>query len=166
MYKNVIYYLLCIFLIVNVLYSIRVSPTRYELFLSAGEEQEVKFVIINDRDFEQEIFISSHSWYVLKENKNIPVEEWFSYTPQKLFLKPQEEGIVLCKVKCPTDAVGFLNNVLSFTEGYKYGGMISLVISVPVYIIIKDKINFNIEISSIVFRTNPVSNKAENLSRY
>jgi hypothetical protein len=143
------------------LFSLRITPQRYEIFLAHNEEQEIKFYVLNDRDFEQEIEILSRPWHVLKENKNIETNQWFSFSPQKLFLKPQEEGVVLCKVKSPEGAVGFLNNVLSFAEGYKYGGMVSLIISVPVYVIIKDNSYFNFEISSFVFRNNPVSKKDE-----
>ncbi len=159
--KNFFSLYLVFFFIISNVYSISVSPQRYELFLSEGEEKEIRFLVVNDRDFEQEIMISSTPWHILEENKNINTEEWFSYKPQKLFLKPKEEAIVICSIKCPKQAVGFLNNMLSFTEGQKYAGIISLIITVPVYVIIKDKSNFDIEISSLIFRTNPVSKKNE-----
>lgn len=155
------YIFLFLSIIVPKLYSISISPQRYELFLSEGEEKEIRFAVINDRDFEQEVTISSRPWHILEENKHIQTDEWFSYSPEKLSLKPKEEGLLVCKVKCPKGGVGFLNNVISFTEGQRYGGMISLIISVPVYVIVKDKTNFDIEISSIIFRNNPVSKKNE-----
>ncbi len=157
-----IFLLLVIYLFLpKYIFSIRITPQRFEIFLSHNEEQEIRFYVLNDKDFEQEIEISARSWHVLEENKNIDTTQWFSFSPQKLLLKPQQEGMVVCKVSCPEGAVGFLNNVLSFTEGHKYGGMISLIISVPVYVIVKNNAVFDVEITSISFRNNPVSKKDE-----
>lgn len=150
-----------VFFLPDNLRALKITPAKYEIMCSTGEAVTVNFNILNDSDRTKKILVSSKYWYLNKENKNIPLENWLSYEPPEFVVEPGKEKQISCKITVPENAVGFLNAMLSFTEADKYGGVVSLIFSVPIYVIVKEKTEIDLEISSVTFRTNPVSQKKE-----
>ncbi len=118
-------------------YALNVVPTRQEITKKPGRSQKGAYTVTNDTSEEQVVTVSTKDWFIAGENKQFTCDTWLKAYPQQFVLKPGESKRVKFKAKIPREAKGALFAMISLASKSTRVEMLSVVISVPVFVIIK-----------------------------
>ena len=128
-----------------------VEPVRVEIEMSKGEETEGSYLVWHNFKKPVQIMVKTKEWFKLKENRDISLDTWLRISPKELLVAPGKKGEFKWKVSVPNNAVGELAGMVSFTPSEKTGP-ITTVMSVPIYVAIKDTSIKRAKIEKIVVR--------------
>lgn len=143
---------LFLFLLPTFCFALKFSPARYEITLKPGLETQVEYTLTNDYDYDIVIKTSHRDWFIYEENKNFTTSTWLTVIPEKIELKKAQNKKILCKIKAPKDAKGFLVAMVSFTPESETQ-QVTLILSSALYVILDGTQNIKPEFSDIKIST-------------
>ena len=133
----------------NVYGGISVIPARSEILIEKGGTAAFKYTIVNTGDLPIEVAITYKNWNNSPENKNVQVNEWLFLAKNPATLAPGESKDIEYTVKAG-DLSGSVSAMISFTHKSPGHQGISLMTSVPVYMVIDGTQNVDYKIDTIV----------------
>ncbi len=113
-----------------------VDPSKFEIVMPAGEVCEASIDVTNTYDTVVSAKISTKDWKNYGGNNGITVKDWLTVDTDKIELSPDKPGKVNFKVSPKEGMVGSLSGMLSFSV-QREGESLNVMISVPVYIVVK-----------------------------
>lgn len=113
-----------------------VDPSKFEIVMPAGEIYEASIDVKSTYDTVVPANISTKEWKNYGGNNGITVKDWLTVDIDKVDLFPDKPARVNFRVSPKEGMTGSLSGMLSFSV-QKEGEVLNVVISVPVYIVIK-----------------------------
>ncbi|MCS7228090.1 MAG: hypothetical protein NZ839_03900, partial [Endomicrobia bacterium] len=137
----------------NNLFSLTITPSRYEFLLSPGEKIKGYYLVTNDTDKPQIITVSIKDWFISEWNKDISCQQWLKINSKKKFvLQPKENKKVIFTAITPINAKGALFSMITVNSiDVKETGL-NIALSVPVILIIKGTEKYDAEIKNLKFK--------------
>ncbi|MFC1546645.1 hypothetical protein ACFL4O_02890 [bacterium] len=153
MIKKSLYCLIFYFCLSSLIYSgVSVTPIRQEAVLSRGQVARGFFKLQTQGEFKK-IKVTARSWFTLEENKEIPPAQWLAFDNDEFNFEDNKDNIVMWyTVKVPTNAVGELMAMISFTAATKQESILTQVYSVPLYIFIKGTEIFDGSVTDVLIK--------------
>ncbi len=116
-------------------FALTVTPVRQEIRVIPGGNTKGSYTVSNETKESLQIKVSAREWFKWKENKDIAMSDWLILSPKKFLLESGESKKVNYEVKIPTQAVGVLSAMLSFSPQTKSSE--GVVLSVSLYAIVE-----------------------------
>lgn len=113
---------------------LNISPSRAEISMPAGQSYTNAYMVTNAYDIPIDVGVATKDWYVTAENKGIGIDDWLRVSTDGFHLAVGESREVQYEVSVPTQAVGSLVGMISFSPSMDREEGISLVVSVPVFV--------------------------------
>lgn len=118
--------------------TVTVTPVTKSIALSKGSSESGTFVAFNNSEEPMTVKIEPRYWYMVEENRDIPIDSWLKISPMEFELGPLEKREVAFTATAPENAVGELAAMIAFVPKRKEGQPINVVFSVSLYLMIKE----------------------------
>lgn len=132
--------------------SLTVAPQRMEINISTGEVFHGEYRVTNNASTSTVVAVSCRDWFRSPENQHIKTRDWLVLPSTPISLEPGEEKVVPYDVIVPTSAQGAMVAMVSFLN--RNNTQLSVMISVPVYVVVKGTERFSWELSKTNFVQN------------
>jgi len=144
-----------VLLIVTLVYTIvsaalSIAPQRQEIVAKPGKTVNGYWYVTNPADSPVKVAIQPRWWYLPQGYEGLDVRQIVSYQVNSFTLKPGEQKQVKFRVRIPKKLSGIAMIMNAFVPREKEGEMLTLVTSVPLYIIAEGTEEYSLEISSQV----------------
>jgi hypothetical protein len=113
-----------------------VDPSKFEIVMPADEIYEASVDITSTYDTVVSAKVSTKDWKNYGGNNGVTVKDWLTVDTDKIELSPDKPGKVNFKVAPKETMTGSLSGMLSFSV-QREGESLNVMISVPVYLVIK-----------------------------
>ncbi|MCK5534207.1 hypothetical protein KAI68_03750, partial [bacterium] len=151
--------LICVGLILAKKPTVSVTPRKIEIKIAAGEKIEGSYFVLNQKKETTKVSIKSRYWFLSDENKEIKIADWLQFVPSEFKLKPGEKKEIKFKISIPQKAKGLLMAMNSFSPESPEESMINVVISVPLYVIIRGTEIVKAKISKVIIKKSKIKEK-------
>ncbi len=129
-----------------------ISPARIEETVTPGKITKGFIEIKNVGEEPVKLAVNPRYWYLAKENEHIEIDDWLKFKPGEFSLKPDEEKKVLYKIKAPKQAKGMLMTMNAFIPQDEEGKTLTVIQSVPLYVILDGTDIIEGEIASTIIK--------------
>jgi hypothetical protein len=130
--------------------ALSIAPQHQEIVAKPGKTVKGSWYVTNPADIPVKVTIQPRWWYLSDEMKETDVEHVIKYQTNGLTLAPGEQKQVKFQIRIPKKLSGMAMIMNAFVPEQKEGEMLTLVTSVPLYIIAEGTEKFTAEISSQV----------------
>lgn len=135
--KGAILTFMSVILPAGALIAISVTPARYEARLKPGAAMKGEYTVKNTVDKQVSVSVTKRDWYISEGNQEFSCDKWLKISPESFILGPGESKNIKFNVRVPKKAKGALFAMISMNSKEEDTEMLSLLISVPVFVIVK-----------------------------
>ncbi|MGE4385756.1 MAG: hypothetical protein AB7E39_07855 [Endomicrobiaceae bacterium] len=124
-----------------------VDPAIVDVVADASSSYEGKYVLKNTYDIPITVILKVEDWNTYSGNTNTDVNRWLKFDKDKYYIPSGELIEVPYKISLPEDMKGSVSGRVYFSVEQQQGQMVTIAISVPIYVVVKgtEKIDFKID---------------------
>lgn len=130
--------------------ALSIAPQRQEIVAKPGKTVKGSWYVTNPEDHVVKVTIQPRWWYLPQGYEGLDTGQIVRYQVNSFTLKPGEQRQIKFRVNMPKKLSGMAMIMNAFVPEQKEGGMLTLVSSVPLYIIVEGTEKYTAETSSQV----------------
>lgn len=138
-----------------------VDPAVINIVSNSTSTYEGKYILRNTYDVPINVLIKLEDWNTYSGNSNLDVNKWLKFDKDKYNIPSGESIEVPYKIDIDNDMQGSVSGRVYFSVEQQEGQMVTIAISVPIYVIVKgtEKIDFKIDSLELVNSQNSINYK-------
>lgn len=136
-----------------------VDPAIVNITADANSSYEGKYVVKNTYDKPITVVIKLENWNTYSGNTNTDVNRWLHFEKDKYPIPSGESIEVPYKINILDDMKGSVSGRVYFSVEQEEGQMVTIAISVPIYVIVRgtEKIDFKIDSLNFIGTKNGIN---------
>lgn len=138
-----------------------VDPAIVNLIAQVSSSYEGKYIVKNTYNTPITVMLKFEDWNTYSGNTNTDVSRWLKFDKNKYYIPSGDSIEVPYKISLPEDMKGSVSGRVYFSVEQQQGQMVTIAISVPIYVVVKDteKIDFKIDSFDLINSKNGINYK-------